>query len=618
MARGAAVRTNARSRTLLAWSLWLLAFGCCVAGLVVTLAVTRPLTIAVLAEGAARALAYPLGYATIGLVLSLRRPANPIGWLYATAGLAWSLSIPVDPWLSRLVGEHRPLPLAAQAAAVYGELNWAPATVLGGHPAGAAGTRWAAALTPVAAGGGRRRGRGRPGAGGRRPGPGAAGGPPDRQPVRAGRACWHRRQHDGRRRHDPLGGQHGGVGGLRGAAVPGRPWGRAPAAALGRRRRRRCGGRAAGRGGHTPEQCDLVHPVLHGAVYPDGGGGGGAALPAVGPGPAGLPHRHLRRRHRAAGAALPADPPRRHPPGRRRRRPGGGRHHPGGGGRVRAAAPPGPGRGGPALQPPPLRRRPHRGGVRGPAARAGRPGRAQLRAAGGGRPDGAADPGVAVAAPAGQPAVVAAHHSTSFQISGCRRSGAPTSVKIVTACLRCPMASSGRPIAWSRSARLLCRAACRCRSPCEVHSARAVSASSRARSSSPAARCAKARLFSAATRELGSARRSARARLRSRWRRAPAWSPRCPVRTPRMLCAWASALVSSAASASASARSASSTAWRWSPRRWAVRLQSAYSRALRASSWDAARAASKWLAAACQSPRRSCTPPSLCSRPGRA
>src|SRR6266508_5437268 len=143
--------------------------------------------IAVLAEGAARALAYPLGYATIGLVLSLRRPANPIGWLYATAGLAWSLSIPVDPWLSRLVGEHRPLPLAAQAAAVYGELNWAPATVLGGHPAGAAGTRWAAALTPLAAGVGRRRGRGRPGSGGRRPGPGAAGGPPDRQPVRAGR-----------------------------------------------------------------------------------------------------------------------------------------------------------------------------------------------------------------------------------------------------------------------------------------------------------------------------------------------------------------------------------------------------------------------------------------------
>jgi hypothetical protein len=37
----------------------------------------------------------------------------------------------VEPWLDRLVGEQRPLPLVAQAAAVYGEFNWAPATVLG-------------------------------------------------------------------------------------------------------------------------------------------------------------------------------------------------------------------------------------------------------------------------------------------------------------------------------------------------------------------------------------------------------------------------------------------------------------------------------------------------------
>jgi hypothetical protein len=118
-------------RTPLAWALWLLTFGGCAAGLVVTLALTRPLTVAVLAEGAARALAYPLGYATIGLVLTLRRPANPIGWLFAAAGLAWSLPIPLEPWLDRLVAEHRPLPLVAQVAAVYGEFNWAPATVLG-------------------------------------------------------------------------------------------------------------------------------------------------------------------------------------------------------------------------------------------------------------------------------------------------------------------------------------------------------------------------------------------------------------------------------------------------------------------------------------------------------
>ena len=120
-----------RTRTLLAWALWLATFGCCAAGLLVTLAISRPLTLAVLAEGAARALAFPLGYATVGLVLTRRRPANPIGWLYAAAGLLWSLGIPGDAWLGQLVSDHRPLPLAAQVTAVYGEFNWVPATILG-------------------------------------------------------------------------------------------------------------------------------------------------------------------------------------------------------------------------------------------------------------------------------------------------------------------------------------------------------------------------------------------------------------------------------------------------------------------------------------------------------
>jgi hypothetical protein len=126
-----AVALQPRSRTLLAWSLWLAAFGCCAAGLAVTLALTRPLTLAVLAEGAARALVFPLGYATIGLVLTLRRPGNPIGWLFAASGLVWSLPIPLEPWVDQLVREQRALPLAAQAGAVYGELNWTLATVLG-------------------------------------------------------------------------------------------------------------------------------------------------------------------------------------------------------------------------------------------------------------------------------------------------------------------------------------------------------------------------------------------------------------------------------------------------------------------------------------------------------
>jgi hypothetical protein len=116
---------------MLAWSSWLAAFGCCAAGLLVTLAVTRPLTVGVLADGAAYALAFPLGYATVGLVLSLRRPANPIGWLYAASGLLWSLVVPLRPWVDQLVRAGRPLPLAAQLTAVLGEYAWAPAIALG-------------------------------------------------------------------------------------------------------------------------------------------------------------------------------------------------------------------------------------------------------------------------------------------------------------------------------------------------------------------------------------------------------------------------------------------------------------------------------------------------------
>ena len=70
-----------RTRPMLAWCLWLASMGCCAGGLVAALLWVRPLTPELLARGAATALAFPVGYATIGLVLSLRRPANPIGWL---------------------------------------------------------------------------------------------------------------------------------------------------------------------------------------------------------------------------------------------------------------------------------------------------------------------------------------------------------------------------------------------------------------------------------------------------------------------------------------------------------------------------------------------------------
>ncbi|HKQ02673.1 MAG TPA: hypothetical protein VJ735_20310, partial [Actinomycetes bacterium] len=125
------MRMRASARILVAWGLWVATVGACAAGLVVTLLVTRPLTAGVLAEGAAFAVAFPLGYATIGLILDLRRPANPIGWLFAISGLLWSLTVPFDPWLDQLLVEHRPLPLVVQLAAVVGEFNWAPAVAFG-------------------------------------------------------------------------------------------------------------------------------------------------------------------------------------------------------------------------------------------------------------------------------------------------------------------------------------------------------------------------------------------------------------------------------------------------------------------------------------------------------
>jgi len=93
-------------------------------GLLVTLAVVRPLTSEVIVNGALEG-SWWLLFATIGLVLSLRLPANPIGWLYAAAGLVWSAYIPFDPWVDQLQRTGRPLPLAARYLALIGETFWA-------------------------------------------------------------------------------------------------------------------------------------------------------------------------------------------------------------------------------------------------------------------------------------------------------------------------------------------------------------------------------------------------------------------------------------------------------------------------------------------------------------
>ncbi|MFL6252904.1 MAG: hypothetical protein ACJ75N_20705, partial [Actinomycetes bacterium] len=90
-----------------------------------------PLTAQVLLDGALFAVGFPLGYATVGLILTLRRPANPIGWLYAASALTWSLIIPLGPWIDQLVRDQRPLPLIAKLDAMAAVTIWAPAIALG-------------------------------------------------------------------------------------------------------------------------------------------------------------------------------------------------------------------------------------------------------------------------------------------------------------------------------------------------------------------------------------------------------------------------------------------------------------------------------------------------------
>jgi hypothetical protein len=125
------ILTGTRVRAVLAWLLWLLALVCSVGGLVGVAVWTGPLTLERLAQGTFVILTLQLGLATIGLVLALRRPGNPIGWLYLATGLVWSLWAPSSPWLDYLVRGHHPLPLAARLAAASGQFYWAPAITLG-------------------------------------------------------------------------------------------------------------------------------------------------------------------------------------------------------------------------------------------------------------------------------------------------------------------------------------------------------------------------------------------------------------------------------------------------------------------------------------------------------
>jgi hypothetical protein len=131
MPHHAEIVTSTRSRSALAWLLWLTALSCSVGGLLAVHVWTGPLTLETLAQGAVVILTLQLGLATVGLLLALRRPGNPIGRLYLATGLVWSLWAPSAPWLDHLIAGHHPLPLAARLAAASAQFYWAPAIALG-------------------------------------------------------------------------------------------------------------------------------------------------------------------------------------------------------------------------------------------------------------------------------------------------------------------------------------------------------------------------------------------------------------------------------------------------------------------------------------------------------
>ncbi len=346
-----------RTRLVLAWALWLVTFGCCAAGLLVTLAITRPLTLAVLAEGAVYAFFFVLGFATVGLVLSLRRPGNPIGWLYGAAGLAWAYAIPFGPWVDKLLREHRPLPFVAQVVVASGDLSWAPAIALGITlpalllPNGRLRSRrWRLVVASSVTGAVLA----------------TLAGPLSPGPL----------EEAGIDNPLGLGGPAGKVAAVLTIAGIVLHWLSLPPAAVcvvlrfrssrgvERQQMRWVAAGVAGAVaglllglpsglGFLPNyiSCDR----LPGPALPAGGDrGGGAPLPAVRPGPGHQPHPDLRAADGPARPGLRGAGARARAAAARGLQPGRGRRHPGRGGAVPAAAPPGPAAGRPALQPPPL------------------------------------------------------------------------------------------------------------------------------------------------------------------------------------------------------------------------------------------------------------------------
>ena len=184
--------------------------------------------------------------ATVGALLASRRPAHPVGWLLLGLGLLVVGNVVVSGYVNYgLLVRPGTLPAAAYLAGVSNSIR-----PVGGlrelHSAAHPHREAALAALAVVGQGGGGRARVARGVGRGRPPADVAGAPRGREPARRpgpGRSAGRR----GRRAHRSCHARGGGR--VAGGALPPRPRGRAPAAALAGGGGGPGGGGAAGRGG---------------------------------------------------------------------------------------------------------------------------------------------------------------------------------------------------------------------------------------------------------------------------------------------------------------------------------------------------------------------------------
>ncbi len=124
------VRKTGRLSSWLAWSLWGLTVALSVTG-VVLLALTRDFRLPDVYGYRGLGVLIAVPFATMGALLASRRPVNPIGWLFAAAGLLGGFMVFGQEYATFSVARAGPsLPLTEPIAWLQNPM-WVPLLLLG-------------------------------------------------------------------------------------------------------------------------------------------------------------------------------------------------------------------------------------------------------------------------------------------------------------------------------------------------------------------------------------------------------------------------------------------------------------------------------------------------------